>query len=150
MNRPQPRPGTQKDATVSRLIAFVIDAILVGIVLGVIFAVVGGVLGLLLGRVGGLLTVLLAPLSALAVFAYFIYMEGAYGQTIGKHLMGVVVVKEDGSACDMRASAIRNVARLVDALPTFYIVGLAVMFLLGDDRQRVGDIVADTLVVDTT
>lgn len=149
MQRPQARLGTQEDATVSRLIAFVVDAVLIGVVLGVVLGVVGAVLGGLLGRTGGLLTGLLAPLGGLAVLVYFIYMEGAYGQTIGKRLMGVVVVKDDGSDCDMRASAIRNVVRIVDALPTLYIVGLAVMFLVGDDRQRVGDILANTLVVKT-
>jgi uncharacterized RDD family membrane protein YckC len=66
--------------------------------------------------------------------------------------MGIVVVKEDGSALDMRSSAVRNVARIVDAFPTLYLVGFAAMYLVGEDRQRVGDLVADTLVVavDTT
>jgi uncharacterized RDD family membrane protein YckC len=82
-----------------------------------------------------------------AALVYFVYMEGTYGQTIGKRLMGIVVVREDGSPLDMRAAAIRNVARIVDAFPTLYIVGFAAMYLVGEDRQRVGDLVADTMVV---
>src|SRR5205085_4049382 len=44
------------------------------------------------------------------------------------------------------ASAIRNLLRLVDALPGFYLVGGTAM-LLSARNQRLGDMAADTLVV---
>jgi uncharacterized RDD family membrane protein YckC len=142
MQRPRPQLGTENDVVIQRVIAFVIDAVLLGIVVGL----VGVVLGAVLGRLAGFVT----PLLGLVGIVYFIYMEGTYGQTIGKRVMSIVVVDEGGGACDMRASAIRNVLRLVDALPTLYIVGFAVMYLVSDRKQRVGDIVGDTLVVKTT
>jgi uncharacterized RDD family membrane protein YckC len=76
---------------------------------------------------------------------------GTQRDLVGKRLLSVVV-KADGSACDTRASAIRNVVRIVDAFPTLYTVGFVVTYLFGEDRQRVGDLVDDTLVVavDTT
>ena len=141
MERPRPQLGTENDVVFQRIVAFVIDAVLLGVAVGL----VGVVLGVVLGRFASLLT----PILGLAGIVYFIYMEGTYGQTIGKRVMNIVVVDEGGGDCDMRASAIRNVLRLVDALPTFYIVGFAVMYLVSDRRQRVGDLVGDTLVVKT-
>jgi uncharacterized RDD family membrane protein YckC len=141
MQRPRPQLGTENDVVFQRIAAFVIDAVLLGIVVGL----VGTVLGVVLGRFAAVIT----PLLGLAGIVYFIYMEGTYGQTIGKRVMSIVVVDEGGGDCDMRASAIRNVLRLVDALPTLYIVGFAVMYLVSDRKQRVGDLVGDTLVVKT-
>lgn len=131
--------GTENDVVVKRVLAFVIDAVLLGITVGII----GGVLGVVSGRLAALVT----PLLALVGIVYFIYMEGTYGQTLGKRFTGIVVVKENGGNCDITAAAIRNVLRIVDALPTLYIVGFAVMYLVGDKKQRVGDLVADTIVL---
>ena len=55
--------------------------------------------------------------------------------------------EDDGSDYDYVASLIRNVLRVVDALPAFYIVGLVVI-LVSDEGQRVGDIAASTAVVE--
>jgi uncharacterized RDD family membrane protein YckC len=132
--------GTENDVVVKRVLAFVIDVVLLGITVGI----VGGILGTVLGRFAAVLT----PLLALVGIVYFIYMEGTYGQTLGKRFTGIVVVKENGGNCDITAAAIRNVLRIVDALPTLYIVGFAVMYLVGDKKQRVGDLVGDTIVVE--
>ncbi|WP_216824793.1 RDD family protein [Salinigranum rubrum] len=140
MERPRPQLGTENSVVVKRVLAFVIDVVLLAVVVGI----AGAIFGALLGRLGGILT----PLLSLVGVVYFIYMEGTYGQTLGKRLVGIVVVDEDGGACDMTASAIRNVLRLVDALPTLYIVGFAVMYLVSDRKQRVGDLVGDTVVVE--
>ena len=139
MNRPIAQLGTQRDVVGKRVLAFLVDIVVLAVTIGVLSGVASAVSNTLGAIVGLLLT--------FAALAYFVYMEGTYGQTVGKRLMGIVVVKADGSACDIRASAIRNVVRIVDAFPTLYIVGFAVMYLLGEDRQRVGDLVADTLVV---
>jgi uncharacterized RDD family membrane protein YckC len=139
MERPRPQLGTENDVVFQRIAAFVIDAVLLGVAVGL----VGAVLGTVFGRFATLVT----PLLGLVGIVYFIYMEGTYGQTIGKRVMNIVVVDEDGGDCDVRASAIRNVLRIVDALPTLYLVGFAVMYLVSDRKQRVGDLVADTMVV---
>ena len=139
MIRPVARPGTQRDVVGKRVVAFLVDVVAIAVTV-VVLSTVAGIVSDILG-------VLVSLVLSLAAIAYFVYMEGTYGQTLGKRLVGIVVVKADGSACDIRASAIRNVARIVDAFPTLYIVGFAVMYLLGEDRQRVGDLVADTMVV---
>jgi uncharacterized RDD family membrane protein YckC len=139
MNRPIAQLGTQRGVVGKRVVAFLVDIVVIAVAVGVlsgIASVINDTLGALVGVV-----------MAFAAIAYFIYMEGTYGQTLGKRLMGIVVVKADGSASDLRSAAIRNVARIVDAFPTLYIVGFAAMYLVGEDRQRVGDLVADTMVV---
>lgn len=80
------------------------------------------------------------------LFAYPILAEALIGATLGKLLLGLRVVMEDGRAVGLGASAIRNLLRIVDFLPFFYIAGLAFM-ASSDKRQRLGDRVAQTLVV---
>ncbi|GAA0649865.1 RDD family protein [Salarchaeum japonicum] len=82
---------------------------------------------------------------ALAI-EYHVLMEYRYGQTVGKYLVAVRVVADDGGTPTLRAAAVRNVFRLVDVLPAFYLVGI-VSILASDRKKRLGDRVADTVVV---
>jgi uncharacterized RDD family membrane protein YckC len=78
---------------------------------------------------------------------YWLLLEGLWGgYTVGKKFFGIRVVKEDGSECDLVASAIRNVLIIVDNLPTAYLVAIVSMYL-SDYDQRVGDRAAKTVVV---
>ena len=78
--------------------------------------------------------------------AYFWVLETVVGKTIGKALVGIKVVAEDGSKASGGSVAVRTVLRIVDALPILYVVGLISIAVSGKD-QRVGDRVANTLVV---
>lgn len=133
--RPKPQMGTESDVVVPRIAAFVIDL--------VVLAVAGGLLGFAVAAFSDLLAGLV---TAVLFFGYYIYFEGAYGQTIGKMVMNIVVVDEKGGPCTYEKAAIRTVLRIVDALPTLYLVGIIVIFLT-DHRQRLGDLAADTRVV---
>lgn len=77
---------------------------------------------------------------------YHTVTEYEYGQTAGKNLVKIEVASVDGSPVTLRAAAIRNVARLVDFLPVFYLVGI-VLAARSDRHQRLGDRLADTVVV---
>lgn len=67
------------------------------------------------------------------------------GRTPGKRLAGIRVVRADGGPPGLGESLVRNVLRAVE-LPLAYAPGiLAVAF--GARRQRLGDLVAGTLVV---
>lgn len=77
--------------------------------------------------------------------AYFVALEGLYGQTVGKRVTGIVVVTEDGDPIDVTASLVRNVLRIVDGF-VFYAIG-AILVFTSDRNQRLGDRVADTVVV---
>ena len=84
---------------------------------------------------------------ALAI-AYHALFEWWTGRTIGKVLVRIRVVSEDGSTPSIGASLARNVLRLVDWLPVFYVAGLARMAFSTNSR-RLGDRLAGTTVVRT-
>ena len=78
---------------------------------------------------------------------YFIFFEWLLnGQTPGKRMLHVRVIKQGGYALRFFDTLLRNLLRVVDFLPLFYGVGL-VSLLLSRDSQRLGDLVAGTLVV---
>jgi len=83
---------------------------------------------------------------AVGSFGYHTYFEATYGQTLGKRLLNVVVVSEDGEPCDWFSSTIRNVVRIIDSI-LFYSVGIIAIFL-SDNDQRLGDIAASTIVTE--
>jgi uncharacterized RDD family membrane protein YckC len=82
----------------------------------------------------------------LIVFLYFLVLEGAMGATIGKKLLKLKVVREDGSACGFGPALIRNILRIVDELPFLYIIGM-LLISRSDKKQRLGDKLTKTVVV---
>ena len=83
----------------------------------------------------------------LAIVAlYFVLLEGLAGATVGKWLLGLRVVRIDGSRPGLWKGALRNVLRLVDSLPTLYILG-AILILSSAERARLGDRIAGTRVI---
>jgi uncharacterized RDD family membrane protein YckC len=87
---------------------------------------------------------LLFTLPAVYLF-YVLLLEGLWeGQTVGKKLLGLRVVKH-GRPIGLRDSVKRNLLRLVDAFPAgLYLVGFYFMKKKG---RRLGDLYADTEVV---
>ena len=76
---------------------------------------------------------------------YYIVCEAATGATLGKRLVGIRVVGEDGAHVTLGAAVVRNLLRVIDAL-FFYLVGF--LFALVSARgQRLGDRAAHTIVV---
>ncbi|MFZ1701253.1 MAG: RDD family protein [Pyrinomonadaceae bacterium] len=86
------------------------------------------------------------------IFAgYFIVFEWLWnGQTPGKRLLKLRVIRDDGRPVTLWEAIARNLLRICDAVPGFvlpvYSIGLIVIFLSGRD-QRVGDIFAGTVVI---
>jgi uncharacterized RDD family membrane protein YckC len=76
---------------------------------------------------------------------YYIICEAATGATLGKRMVGIRVVGEDGEHVTFGAAVVRNLLRVVDAL-FFYFVGF-VSALLSKRGQRLGDRAARTIVV---
>ncbi len=88
----------------------------------------------------GILLVVLAS----AWFNYFAICEWRWGQTVGKRVMGIRVVRADGSDAGFGPASLRNLLRLVD----FF--GIGALMIAGTERkQRLGDKVAGTVVVRT-
>ena len=80
---------------------------------------------------------------------YYFALESGDGQTVGKKLLKLRVVRADGRPAGMREIAVRTVLRVVDGVGA-YIVGLIVMLATGQRRQRLGDLAAGTIVVDAS
>lgn len=105
-----------------------------------------GVLGLL-GRFGepgmGLGLILLFVIA----WGYMVLFEVLnQGCSPGKQLLGLQVVRGDGTPVGWGASLLRNLLRLIDMLPLGYASGL--LACLASPRfQRLGDLAADTLVI---
>jgi uncharacterized RDD family membrane protein YckC len=101
-----------------------------------------------LGLFGGGVATAAATVFAFLVFAaYDVLFEVLNaGRTPGKRLNGLRVVKADGSPITFFPSAVRNVLRVVDLLPSVYLVGV-VSILVTRRNQRLGDLAAGTLVV---
>jgi len=83
-------------------------------------------------------------LLAVAV-GYYVVCEAATGATLGKRMVGIRVIGEDGEHITFGAAVIRNVLRLIDAL-FFYLVGF-VFALISTRGQRLGDRAAHTIVI---
>jgi len=85
---------------------------------------------------------------AAASFVYFVGMESLLARTIGKALLGIRVIRQDGRPCSFGSALVRNLMRIVDAFPYAipYLVGFVVLAST-DGQRRVGDMVAGTTVV---
>lgn len=86
----------------------------------------------------------------LSWFGYYIFFEIIWnGQTIGKRLLGLRVIKMDGTPAAPVNIFMRELVRLVDALPLClfgYTVAGSVAFF-NPYSQRIGDMLAGTIVV---
>jgi uncharacterized RDD family membrane protein YckC len=83
----------------------------------------------------------------LLYWGYFAIFETWWkGQTPGKRIVGIRVIKDTGRAITPFEAAARNLVRAVDQIPGFYAVGVVCAFF--DKRnRRLGDFVAGTVVV---
>src|SRR5262249_54993175 len=97
---------------------------------------------------GELWAAAVASLLAFAIYnGYFIFFEWLLnGQTPGKRLLHIRVIQQGGYALRFFDTLLRNLLRVVDFIPLFYGVGL-VSLLMSRNSQRLGDLVAGTLVV---
>lgn len=82
---------------------------------------------------------------------YFVIFEWLWnGQTPGKRLMKLRVIREDGRPITFWEALARNLLRLFDAFPglaiPIYSVGLISIFLSNRD-QRIGDLFGGTVVI---
>lgn len=80
-------------------------------------------------------------------WGYFTLFEAFWnGQTPGKRLSKIRVIKQTGRPIALFESMGRNLVRFIDFIPGIYAVGVITMFL-NKRQQRLGDLVAGTLVV---
>ena len=89
----------------------------------------------------------LVLLTLTLAWSYFVLLEWLWqGQTVGKRLYGLRVIRDDGAPAGFVAVLVRNLIRVVDFLPAFYGLGLLTI-IVTSRSQRLGDIAAGTYVV---
>lgn len=133
---------------ITRFLAWLIDLLIVlGIILGV--GIPLSFIGVILGDLAGVLLVL----AAFGVwFGYGIVLEWFWnGQTVGKKILRLRVVDEHALRLTFSQVVIRNLLRIVDMQPVFYILGFylvgGIVCVLSRKLQRLGDMVAGTVVI---
>ncbi|PWU67984.1 RDD family protein [Gracilibacillus dipsosauri] len=86
-------------------------------------------------------------ITLLLQFGYFIFLEYFWsGRTIGKRMLNIRVIQENGHNITFLSSIIRNFLRVVDMLPFGYLVGM-IMIFSHQKHKRLGDLTAGTIVV---
>ncbi len=135
-----------------RFLAFLVDHLILLFTLS-IFAVVGflaaeigsgGKRELLLYQQARIVLPVLYPLGIILVLTYFTIFHGAWGQTIGKMIFGLRVVKADGQPLSFSRALTRTFAYVLSALPFF--LGF---FWSGftSDKRSWHDFITGTIVV---
>jgi uncharacterized RDD family membrane protein YckC len=132
----------------SRFLALAIDSLLQVVVLLLVLLTCG----ILMVDLGGLFKAIGPAIIILSVYClywgYFAFFEIVWnGQTPGKRLIRIRVIKESGRPITPLEAIARNIMRGIDIFPPFfYIVGLFCM-MLNSRNKRLGDFVAGTVLV---
>ena len=146
-----------------RLVAYIIDYIIIYVVQSFIFIPVLGLMGIsfaskmddmgtmsdaeTMGMVAGIIAVAgaTALLTTVIAVLYWSLMESSkYQATVGKIALGLKVTDLDGNSLDFVKSLIRNVCKIISGMILF--IGY-IMAGFTEKKQGLHDIIAGTLVV---
>ncbi len=134
----------------SRFVAVLIDHLIIGVGFLLLAIASGFIFDSLQSRLGVLGKWTLAVFIAfnfLLYWGYYTLFEAFWrGQTPGKHVMKLRVIKDSGRQITVFEAMSRNLLRIVDYLPAFYLTGVITM-LCTKRNQRLGDLGAGTVVV---
>ncbi len=83
----------------------------------------------------------------IGLITYFIVLEGQFGATPGKWLLGLRVLQEDGTKIGFVESIIRNIPKVVGNSVFLVIDVLLMLLLFSKEKQRGFDKIARTIVV---
>ena len=145
---PEPLPsGTAHVGLGIRALALVIDG-LAWLVVAIPLAASQGGLQASNGSFRAELSGVPFLVAVVAWLGYMTLAEATVGASLGKLLVGVRVRRADGGRLTVAGAAVRNLLRLIDALPYVipYLVG-GVAVARSPQRQRLGDRAAASVVV---
>lgn len=138
----------------SRAAAFLIDQLLLTVIN--ILVVIGLAMSLNLSAENaffeaqafhsGTIAIAVVALFVLNWGYFFAYEFFSGGRTLGKKLIGIRVIQDNGQSITLLSSFIRNLMRIIDMLPAYYFVGMLMVFFHGK-HKRLGDLTAGTIVV---
>jgi uncharacterized RDD family membrane protein YckC len=125
-----------------RAFALGIDVLFQGAIL-IILLISAGIVGMVMGFWFTMIAAFLLN------WFYHTFCEILFqGQSMGKRIMGIRVVRSDGSPVNPGASFLRNLLRFADTFLMLYLIAFLCMNISRGFR-RIGDWAADTLVVYT-
>src|SRR3989344_9050677 len=112
-----------------------------GIILMVVNLLIGVVTGLVLGLTGVdsnstvyiMVMSVINILNYLVMFSYYVYFIGSRGQTVGKMIMGIKVMKFDGSNPSYVSAFLREV---VGKLLSSIVLLLGYLWMLWDSKKQ--------------
>ena len=126
----------------SRFIAGAVDLTIMLILIGILAVIVGPVAGFS-GGVAGVVWVIGA--FVILLFYPILFEVLNNGQTPGKRMSNLRVLRDSGAPVDLPASSIRNLMRLIDGPLLLYLPSI-VSIAVTKRNQRPGDIAAGTIV----
>jgi uncharacterized RDD family membrane protein YckC len=139
----------------SRFLALLTDSVVQGIAYAILFFIFFLILtsaprlaGIIVDRAGEkwLIAAILLVVFLLRWGYYTVFEAFWNGQTPGKKLCKLRVIRDSGRQITFFESMTRNLIRAVDSLPGFYAIGIVTM-LCNRRSKRLGDFAAGTLVV---
>lgn len=129
--------------TGSRAVAWLVDLVVMGALISVAVQVGSSALPV----AGGFAQALILVVVFLVQWWYSALLEWWWGgQTLGKRLVGLRTLTDQGLRISFVQAVVRNLVRIVDLLPALYLVG-GVSALLDPHGRRLGDLAAGTVVV---
>ncbi len=139
----------------SRFLALLADSVIQGIaelMLILFFVLIASsstrtAFGAMSGSAGKWMVAAILLFHFLLFWGYFSLFEAFWnGQTPGKRLLKIRVIKDSGRQITLFEGLARNLLRVIDMMPTFYMVGVISM-ICNREQKRLGDFVAGTIVV---
>lgn len=144
-----------------RLVAFIIDAIIIGVLQSFVFVPILGVLGISIfnstpdmsdpDQVAGMVATIVAAMGTVWILAmiiqilYFTFMESSkYQATVGKLALGLMVTDVNGAKLDFTKALVRNLCRIISNITM--LIGYIIAGFT-EKKQALHDIIAGTLVV---
>jgi uncharacterized RDD family membrane protein YckC len=134
----------------SRFVAVLIDHLVMGgvfLVLGLLWGILFSSVANRINLLGKWILAVFIALNFVLYWGYFTLFEAFWrGQTPGKHIMKLRVIKDSGRQITLFEAMSRNLLRIIDYLPALYLAGVITM-LCTKRNQRLGDLAAGTIVV---
>lgn len=154
---PQPSPAAPYQAVAAtqlggfwrRLVAYIIDVIIVGVVAGAIEGVIGAIIRAASNDTTGL-GVRTGLVGLIVGLLYFGYLWSRSGQTLGYMALGLRLVRADGAPVSFGLGMLRYLLIylsfaicLIPAIISAFMIGL------GSRKQAIHDLIVGTLVLRT-
>jgi uncharacterized RDD family membrane protein YckC len=141
----QIEPGLKLALWWERFVAWLIDVVLIGAILGALTILGGQSLSLIPGWPDWL-PFFSFNLNGVVLFLYWMLLEGVYGQSLGKWVMRIKVTRLDGGPVDMGRAALESLGKafllLLDCLLGW--------ILYPRRRQRIFNYISETIVIKVT